>query len=47
VRLQSSAGAIAAHPRKPKGAPGIKFVVSNGYSVAYATEEVLLPLKAV
>ena len=30
-----------------KGAPGIKFVVSYGYSVAYATEAVLLPLKAV
>ena len=32
---------------KAKGAPGIKFVVSYGYSVAYATEAVLLPLKAV
>src|SRR5262249_37309875 len=30
-----------------KGAPGIKFVVSYGYSVAYATEAMLLPLKAV
>jgi hypothetical protein len=30
-----------------KGAPGIKFVVSYRYSVAYATEAVLLPLKAV
>jgi hypothetical protein len=29
-----------------KGAPGIKFVVSYGYSDAYATEVVLLPLKA-
>ena len=33
--------------RDAKGAPGIKFVVSYGYSVAYATEAVLLPLKAV
>jgi len=30
-----------------KETPGIKFVVSYGYSVAYATEAVLLPLKAV
>ena len=33
--------------RDAKGAPGIKFVVSYGYSVAYATEAVLLPPKAV
>jgi hypothetical protein len=32
---------------KLMGAPGIKFVVSYGYSVACATEAVLLPLKAV
>ena len=32
---------------RAKGAPSIKFVVSYGYSVAYATEAVLLPLKAV
>jgi hypothetical protein len=31
----------------PKGAPGIKFVISYGYSVASATEAVLVPLKAV
>jgi hypothetical protein len=30
-----------------KGAPGIKFVVSYGYSVAYGPRRLPLPLKAV